>query len=93
MTSAEALKTRIEAPERVRPTGEVAIPFSMQKLTSAEADIDALRPDMERLDLSGHTFPHPFFGDLTAAEWLVVAGGHEIRHTLQIQRVLEQIRH
>jgi hypothetical protein len=65
----------------------------MQKLAAAELEADALRPDMERLDLSEHTFPHPFFGDLTAAEWLVVAGGHEMRHTLQIQRVLEQIRH
>ncbi|MFL6374673.1 MAG: DinB family protein [Pyrinomonadaceae bacterium] len=88
-----AAAAKIEAPERVQPVGSVPIAESLQKLTEARATIEALQPDMERLDLSGHTFPHPFFGDLTAAEWLVVAGGHELRHTLQIQRLLEQLRH
>jgi hypothetical protein len=88
-----AAAAKIQAPERVAPLGQVSIAESLQKLAEAQAAVDALQPDMERLDLGGHTFPHPFFGDLTAAEWLVVAGGHEMRHTLQVQRVLEQIRH
>ena len=88
-----AAAAKFEAPERVRPSGEIAIVESLQKLDVSRAAIDELRSDMEKLDLSAHTFPHPFFGDLTAAEWLVVAGGHEMRHTLQIQRILEQIRH
>ena len=88
-----AAAAKIEAPERVQPTGDVAIAESLEKLAASQTTIEDLRPDMERLDLSGHTFPHPFFGDLTAAEWLVVAGGHEVRHTFQIQRVLEEIRH
>ncbi len=87
-----AAAAKIEAPDRVQPSGEIPIAESLQKLSESQTAINALRPDMERLDLAGHTFPHPFFGDLTAAEWLVVAGGHEMRHTLQIQRVLEQIR-
>jgi hypothetical protein len=88
-----AAAAKIEAPERVQPTGTVTLAESIQKLAETEGAIEPLKSDMERLDLTGHTFPHPFFGDLTAAEWLVVAGGHEMRHTLQIQRVLEQIRH
>ena len=88
-----AAAAKIEAPERVVPSGEVPIAASIQNLAAAQAALESLRPDMESLDLSGHTFPHPFFGELTAAEWLVIAGGHEVRHTLQIQRVLEQIRH
>lgn len=87
-----AAAAKIEAPERVQPSGDIPIAESLQKLAESQASLDTLRPDMERLDLSGHTFPHPFFGDLTAAEWMVVAGGHEVRHTFQIQRVLERIR-
>ena len=87
-----AAAAKIQAPERVVPTGQIPIAESLQNLAAAQAVLEGLQPDMERLDLSGHTFPHPFFGELTAAEWLVIAGGHEMRHTLQIQRVLEQIR-
>ena len=88
-----AAAAKIEAPERVVPSGTVPIAESVQKLEEARTALNGLQPDMERFDLSGHTFPHPFFGELTAAEWLVIAGGHEMRHTLQIQRALEQIRH
>jgi len=90
--SETASTSRFQAPERVVPSGGMPIGSSLRKLAESQAAIEAMQPDMERLDLSGHTFPHPFFGDLTAAEWLVVTGGHELRHTLQIQRVLEQIR-
>lgn len=92
LASEEARNVKIEAPERVRPTGGVSIAESMHKMDEIQAQIDGFRSDMERLDLSGHKFPHPFFGDLTAAEWLVIAGGHEMRHTLQIQAVLERVR-
>ena len=36
-------------------------------------------------------FPHPYFGDLSAQEWLVLSGAHEIRHLKQIRRVIEAI--
>ena len=39
-----------------------------------------------------HKFPHPFFGELSATEWLVLLGGHEARHTAQIERILSGIR-
>ena len=53
---------------------------------------DMMRSDLENFDLSEPRFPHPFFGDMTAAEWLIVAGGHEHRHTKQIERLLAKIR-
>lgn len=87
-----ASTSRFQAPERVVPSGGVRVSESLQNLAASQSAIEAMQPDMEHLDLSGHTFTHPIFGDLTAAEWLVVTGGHELRHTLQIQRVLEQIR-
>lgn len=84
--------TKVEAPERVHPTGEVSIEESLAALTAATEAYDSLRPDMERYDLSAHTFPHPFFGPLTAAEWLVMAGLHEKRHASQIESLLAKVR-
>jgi hypothetical protein len=37
------------------------------------------------------TFPHPYFGEMTAVEWLILAGGHEKRHTDQIRRLLDKM--
>lgn len=83
---------RVEAPERVEPTGEVAIQDSLTKLTAATATLETLRSDLESTDVTGHTFPHPYFGALTATEWLVIAGLHERRHTGQIESLLTKIR-
>ena len=90
--SAEIADIKVEAPERVHPTGEVNIDEALLRLTAATAAFDALRPDMESLDFSAHTIPHPFLGELTAGEWFVIAGRHEHRHTAQIERLLAKIR-
>lgn len=83
---------RVEAPERVQPTGEVAIQDSLRKLTTATDTLKSLRTGLESTDVTGHTFPHPYFGPLTATEWLVIAGLHERRHTAQIEGLLTMIR-
>jgi hypothetical protein len=84
--------TKVEAPSRVQPTGSVTIPAALEGLAAAAEAFDSMRPDMEHLDLSRHTFPHPFFGELTAGEWMVVAGLHEGRHLQQIENVLAKVR-
>jgi len=84
--------TKAQAPERVHPTGKVSIPEAIEQLEASSEAFDTMRSDMERLDLSHHTFPHPFFGELTAGEWMVIAGLHEGRHLKQIEVVLEKIR-
>ena len=83
---------KVEAPERVHPTGEVSIRDAISKLDANQPDLEALKADLETLDVSEAKFPHPFFGDLTAAEWLVVKTGHEDRHLAQIETVLQKIR-
>jgi len=83
---------KVEAPERVQPTGTISINEALNTLQSNSPTIDAMRNDLENFDLSEPKFPHPYFGDITAAEWLIVAGGHEIRHTAQIQRLLVKLR-
>ncbi len=83
---------KVEAPERVHPTDDIAIADSIEQLRSSTRSLQDIREALENFDGADHRFPHPFFGDLTAAEWLVVRGGHEHRHTSQIERLLERIR-
>lgn len=83
---------KLEAPDRVQPTGEITIEESLERLSQSTRALEQMRSALETVDLRGHTFPHPYFGELTAAEWLVVAGQHEARHTKQIERILAKIR-
>ena len=80
---------KLEAPEIVRPGGAQTIRDSLQNLSELEAKYAEMKPLFERLDGSEETFPHPFFGDITAHEWPALSGGHEARHLRQIERLLE----
>ena len=50
-----------------------------------------IQPLFEAYDGDTVKFPHPFLGELSAIEWLVMKGGHEARHTRQIERILEKL--
>ncbi len=89
---AAAANLKLEAPERVQPTGNVSITESFKKMRENREAFAAMRTDFESYDLSGSAFPHPYFGDLTATEWFILSGGHEARHTAQIGRLLEKVR-
>ena len=83
---------KVEAPERVRPTGGVPLAESIQRLAAADQALVSMRDDFEAVGLDDHKFPHPLFGDLTAVEWLILAGLHEHRHTGQLQEMIAKIR-
>ena len=90
--TAQVATQRLEAPDRVHPTGNVSISGAFERMGANKKLFEDMRPDLERYDLSAHKFPHPYFGDITAAEWLVILGGHELRHTKQIEKLLAKIR-
>ena len=90
--SAQVADQRLEAPDRVHPTGNVTISEAFERMDANKKLFDGMRKDLERYDLSKHKFAHPYFGDITAAEWLVILGGHELRHTKQIEKLLEKLR-
>lgn len=79
---------KMQAPERVHPTGTVSVAESLAKLDENRRALNELRPQLEAVDVSKATFPHPFFGELNAYQWLVVVGLHERRHLAQIDRIL-----
>ncbi len=90
--SVEIADVKLDAPEMVHPIGGVPIAESIEKLKASNADLEALRPVIESFDVSGSHFPHPFIGNMTAAEWLLLAGGHKMRHIRQIQNLLAKVR-
>jgi hypothetical protein len=81
---------KLVAPDRVRPTGEQTIARSLSSIGENLARLREMIPQFEAS--SGEaTFPHPYFGEMTAVEWLILAGGHEKRHTDQIRRLLDKM--
>ena len=77
-----------QAPERVRPTGTKTIAESLEVMAGNRIKLEEMRPLFETVN-SAATFPHPYLGELTAAEWLCLIGGHSARHMRQITRILE----
>ena len=86
--AAGSINQKLQAPERVHPAGNQTIAESLAKLEQSRQRLYDLRPLFETVECSDHKFPHPAFGDLTAHEWLALAGGHEFRHLQQIKRRL-----
>ena len=90
--AAEIADKKLEAPDFVRPEGGKSIQASLAVIEGNNEKLESLRPLFEAYDGNTHKFPHPFFGDLSAVEWLLLIGRHEGRHTAQIVRILEKIR-
>lgn len=89
--AAAAANQKIEAPERVRPTGERSIAESLARMEENRKRLEDLRPLFESVECADFTFPHPAFGELTAHEWLTLIGGHEARHLKQLENLLEKV--
>jgi hypothetical protein len=86
----DVVNTKLKAPERVRPTGEQSIAESLSRLSSNSDRLNEIRDRFEIRDTTEKKFPHPYFGDLSAAEWLVLRGLHESRHIDQIARIIRK---
>ena len=79
---------KAQAPERVIPTGTLSIAESLAKMDENAKIFEQIRTGLETTDTQKPKFPHPFFGDLSATEWLALVGGHEFRHIDQIEEIL-----
>ena len=83
---------KVQAPDIVQPTGTKSIADSLAKLDENSKQLEDLRELFKSIDGTQLTFPHPFFGEISAQEWLALKGGHESRHTKQIENVLAKIK-
>lgn len=75
------------APERVTPRSYVAPEESLARLDASRRRLEETVGELSAFDLRGLRFPHPFFGELDAYQWLLVTGWHERRHARQIDRI------
>ena len=76
---------RLEAPERVRPAGELSADAALRALRETRT---MLLGELERgagLPLGSVVHPHPFIGPLDLHEWVWFVGAHEQRHTVQLR--------
>ncbi len=87
----EIAAIKVEAPSFVQPSGAMTISDSLVKLDETSQQLVEMRPLFESVGCSEFTFPHPFFGDITAHEWLALKGGHELRHIKQIEKVIGKV--
>jgi hypothetical protein len=87
----EIAAMKVEAPEIVHPNNGQTISDSLAKLDETAEQLENMRELFESVDGTQLKFPHPFFGDISAQEWLALKGGHEMRHIKQIEKVLAKI--
>ena len=92
LSRANDTTVKLEAPQRVQPSGEQPVAESLARMEENRKKLEDLRPRFEAWDSENFKFPHPFFGDMSAVEWLSLIGGHEERHLKQIEKMLDQIR-
>jgi uncharacterized damage-inducible protein DinB len=85
-------RTKVDAPDRVKPSGEKTLQESLSAMASAREGFGGLKARFKSVDCNAPKFPHPFFGDLSAAEWLALVGAHEMRHLGQIRRHIEKLK-
>lgn len=92
LSRASDTSAKLEAPERVRPSGDKPVADSLFRMEENRKKLDEIRPMFDTWDCENFKFPHPFFGDMSAIEWLSLIGGHEERHLKQIEKLLERMR-
>lgn len=75
-----------QAPEGVRPQGGLGLEEVLARLERARAFLleEAAQADPHH----PATFPHPFFGELTALGWVRAAAYHEAHHLAQLKEAL-----
>jgi len=75
------------APDLVMPKAYIAPDETLKRLRASRKHLVETVSALSPFDLTKLTFPHPFFGELDAYQWLLVTGWHERRHTKQIERI------
>ena len=83
---------RVMAPEMIQPTGRVSAEDAWASLEESRVGlIEAIR-GAEGRDLAAVSRPHPRLGPLNGYQWIAAIGGHEERHTAQIDEIASQLK-
>jgi DinB superfamily len=81
---------RVEAPERVRPTGTLSPEDALEQLANARAALKAAFLAADPSVLDGGVHPHPVIGPVTIRGWVELAAHHDARHAQQIAELADE---
>ena len=70
----------------------LTIDDSLRAMEETSVHVKALREKFRLYDSSNYRFPHPYFGKLTAPEWLILIGQHEAGHIEQLERIVDSLK-
>lgn len=76
--------TKVEAPERVRPTGTLQADAAIAQIHASRAALLEAFAASDDAVLDGAIFPHPFLGPLTLRSWMELIAHHDARHAAQM---------
>ncbi len=62
---------------------------ALEKLNAVRQDTLRFMEKNRSRDLHGYRFRHPFFGSLNVYDWFRSIACHELRHTKQLQEIVE----
>jgi uncharacterized damage-inducible protein DinB len=79
--------TKAQAPEFVKPQSHLPVEESLARLKASREKFLESVEHLAQYDLSQLAYPHPLLGSLNLYQWILIAGGHERRHTSQIRRI------
>lgn len=80
--------TKVNAPERVHPTGQLTVDAVREQLAASRAAmLDAFHVADDAV-LDSVTFPHPFIGPLTLRAWVELVAHHDARHADQMTEIV-----
>ena len=79
--------SRIDAPERVVPVGELSADAARGALLETRRSLLEQLHAADGLALSSVIHPHPFLGPLDLYEWVYFVALHERRHTAQVREI------
>ena len=82
---------RVEAPERVRPTGTIAAADALGALSEARTALRQALLDADPASLERYTHVHALLGPLCLRDWAQFVAHHEARHTGQVLEIAEAL--
>jgi hypothetical protein len=83
--------TRRNAPDEVRPTGDVDAKTAWATLEGTRETLRSAFLGGDGLALSAVIQPHPILGPINLYQWMLFVGSHEERHTAQVIEIAEQL--
>lgn len=79
--------TKVEAPERVRPSEGLSPDEALAQLHASRAAILEAFTAADPAVLDGLIVPHPFIGPLTLRAWVELVAHHDARHAEQLSEL------